>query len=154
MDGNGAGLPLHLPALPGQVAELLPVDLQGGVHGRHLPNLSPEPRQRLVHLLRGCGHRAAGEHRAGDILGVGGNAQQQLRFVGFFRVLKEFHAPGGAANEHRQHAGGHGIQGAAVADAAGTEHPPQPRRDVLARPPGGLVYNYNSVHIYVPQIKC
>ncbi len=41
-NGDGPGLALHRPPLPGQVAELLAVHLQGGVHGGHLQNLPPE----------------------------------------------------------------------------------------------------------------
>ena len=37
----------------GEVAELLTVDLQGGIHGRHLQNVPPEPGQDGIQLLLG-----------------------------------------------------------------------------------------------------
>ena len=42
VDGDGSGLTLHLFSLPGQVAELLTVYLQGGIHGRNLEDFTPE----------------------------------------------------------------------------------------------------------------
>ena len=86
------------------------------------------------------------QNGAGDILGVGRKAQAQGGLIGFFGVFKKFHPPGGPAHEHRQHAGGHGVQGAAVADAAGIEHPAQPGGHILAGPVLGFIDNDDSVH--------
>ena len=146
MDGDGAGLTLHLPALPGEVTQLLAVYLQRGIHGRDLHDLPPEAFQHLGKLFLCHADLPAGKYRAGGILGVGGDAQKQLRFVGLLGVFKKLYAPGGAPHKHGQHTGSHGVQRTAVADAPGAEHPPQPRRHVLTRPPGGLVDNHNSVH--------
>ena len=63
-------------------------------------------------------------------------------------MFKKFHTPGTAAHKHRQNTGGHRVQGAAVADTAGIEHPAQPGSHILACPLLGLIYNYNSVHKY------
>ena len=146
VDGDGAGLTLHLPALPGEVTQLLAVDLQRGIHGRDLHDLPPEAFQHLGKLFLCHADLPAGKYRAGGILGIGGDAQKQLRFVGLFGVFKKLYAPGAAPHKHGQHTGSHGVQRTAVADAPGAEHPPQPRRHVLTRPPGGLVDNHNSVH--------
>ena len=61
-------------------------------------------------------------------------------------MLKEFHAAGGSAHEYRQHAGGHGVQSAAVTDPPGLKYTPQLGYHILACPVLGLVYDYNSVH--------
>ena len=61
-------------------------------------------------------------------------------------MFKKFHASGTTAHEHRQNTGGHGVQGAAVADAAGIEHPAQAGSHVLAGPLLGLIHNDNSIH--------
>ena len=66
MDGDGPGLALHFPALPGQVAELLAVDLQSGVHGGHLHDLAAEAFQHLVQCFWGEGHFLLGQDGAGD----------------------------------------------------------------------------------------
>ena len=72
MDGDGTGLPLHLLALPGQVAELLAVHLQGRVHGRHLEDLSPEGFQDFLQLFRSEVHGTLLQGLPPDILRVGG----------------------------------------------------------------------------------
>lgn len=109
MDGDGAGLTLHLPALPGEVTQLLAVDLQRGIHGRDLHDLPPEAFQHGGKLFLCHADLPAGKHRAGGILGVGGDAQKQLRFVGLLGVFKKLCAPGAAPHKHGQHAGSHGV---------------------------------------------
>lgn len=50
--------------------------------------ISPEAFQHLGKLFLCHADLPAGKHRAGGILGIGGDAQKQLRFVGLFGVFK------------------------------------------------------------------
>ena len=86
------------------------------------------------------------QHAAGGILRVGGGTQQQRRFIGLFRVFEKFHTAGGTTHKNRQNTGGHGVQRAAVTDAAGIEHAAQSGRHVLTGPFLRFIYNYDSVH--------
>ena len=75
VDGHRAGGALHLPALPGQVIELLSVDLDGGVHGGHLLDVPPELGQNGQQILRRADEGGLPDDLSGDVLGVGDNAQ-------------------------------------------------------------------------------
>ena len=146
MNGDGTGLTLHFPALAGQVVELLAVYLDGGVHGGNLENVAPEFGQDSQQVFFCQMHFALGNGLAGDVLGVGGQSEADGGLVDLLRVLEKFHAPGGTAHKDRQNAGGHGVQGAAVADAAGVEDPPQAGDHVVAGPLLGLVDDDDAVH--------
>ena len=148
VDGDGAGLPLHGFAPARQVAELLAVHLQGGIHGRDLQDVAPEGLQGGLDLFAVQRHRVSFQHRAGDVLGIGDKPGAQQGDVFLPGVLEELHPPGGSAHKHGQHPGGHGVEGAAVADPASAVHPAQPGGHILARPAPGLVDDYNSVHFF------
>ena len=81
------------------------------------------------------------QHGAGNILGVGGEAQTHRSLVGLFRVLKKFHAPGGSPHKHRQHPGGHGVQCPAMADAPFMQDTPQLGNHVKRGKILGFIYN-------------
>ena len=73
MDGDGPGLPFHFPALSCQIAQFLTAYLDGGVHGRDLPDLSPELLQRGQKLRFGDMHFFFFQHGTGDVFRIGGN---------------------------------------------------------------------------------
>ena len=58
------------------------------------------------------------QHLAGGVLGVGHKTQPQPGDILLVTGLGIGHGAGGAAHEHRQHAGGHGIQRSGVTDGA------------------------------------
>ena len=118
MEGDVPGGPLHLSALSGQLIELLSLDLDGGVHGGNLLNVPPEGLQSGLQRLQSDVHWVGLQHRAGGVLGVGDLAQAQAGQVLLFTLAGKLYRPGGPAHKHREHPGGHGVQGARVADAS------------------------------------
>src|SRR5699024_80584 len=85
-------------------------------------------------------------HSAGDVAGVGAAAQPEDRPVGLVVVQLQVHRLAGPPAEHRQYAGGHGVQGAAVPQLAGAQHPAHLGHHVKAGPAGGLVYDQDALH--------
>ena len=59
--------------------------------------------------------------------------------VFLFPFRSEFHRPGGPPHENRQNAGGHGVQGAGVADPSLPEKSPELGNHIVAGPAGGFV---------------
>ena len=145
MDGDAAGLPLDLFSLAGQLVQLLAVDFHRRIHGRNLVDLPGELGQYRFHIGPAYGDGMFLQRLAGGVLGVGDTAQTQARFIALFRRFKKLHGPGGPAHKHRQNTGGHGVQGAAVANTLLVEYAPQLGRHVLGRPSLGLVHNDNAV---------
>ena len=145
-NGHRPGLPLNFLPLSCQVAELLPIYFQGGVHGWNLQDSPPETGQHRLHGLLRQGNLPLLKYRAGDILGVRHHTGQKQSLIGLLRMLKKLHPTGGPAHKHRQHPGGHGVQGPSMTNAPGVKHPAQSGSHVLAGPAGGLIYNYNPVH--------
>ena len=91
------------------------------------------------------GHVVAGRDLPGGVEGVGLDAEHDLGLVALGKLGQIPQQAGGPADAEHQHAGGVGIEGAAVADLAGAQHPPGPGHHVVAGPPGGLVDNRNAV---------
>ena len=141
VDGDVPGRPLHLSALPGQLVELLSLDLDGGVHGGDLLNVPPEGFQGCLQRLQSdvCG--VGLQHRAGGVLGVGDLAQTQAGQVLLLPLAGELHRPGGPAHKHREHPGGHGVQSTRVADAPLAQHPPQLGAHIHTGPILGFIDN-------------
>ena len=142
---NLARLPRNF--LPGarQLVELLPADLDRGIHRRHLLLRAEKARQDSRQRLRGnvCGLLV--QHRAGDVLRVGHDAGTQRGKVGLVRVLKKFHRARRTAQKDRQDARGHGVERAAVPNAFFVENAAQLGDHILRGPSGGLVHDQNSV---------
>ena len=146
VDGDRTGLPFDFPAFSCQIAKLLPIYLEGGVHWRDLQDL---PAKTGKHFFQhGAGHERIlfRQNRAGNILCVGGDSQPQHGFIGFFCMFKKLYSPGGASYKYRQDSGGHGVQCAAVADPPGLKHTPQFCGHVLTGPALRLIYDYDSIH--------
>ena len=104
-----------------------------------------EAPQSSFHVLAAGGDGAALQRFAGDVLGVRYLAQAQTRHVFLAAVFRELHGAGGLSHEHRQDAGGHGVQGAAVAYPFFVEDAPDLGADVHAGPALGLVNDEDSV---------
>ena len=120
--GRSTSLPL-----PGQLIELLPADLDGGVHGRHLVDLPGEPRQHVLQLPP-----ASRQHRARPsstspvvswVLVV--SPSRSPATYSLSPPSAKRHRPGGLSHEHRQHAGGHGVQRSGVAHLFRFQYAPQ-----------------------------
>ena len=108
-----------------------------------------KPLQHLPHLLRRDIHGPGLQGGAGGVLSVGGETQTQTRHIFLPAVLSKCHAPGGLPHEHRQYAGGHGVQGAAVAHPFFMEDAPDLGTHVHAGPAGGFINNQDSVGHWV-----
>ena len=154
VDGDGPGLPFHLFALPGKIAELPAVDLQGGIHGGNLHDLSPEFRKNIQNILLCKPHRPLFQHRAGNVLSIGSAPEAEGCLIGLLRMLEKLHSPGGPAHKHRQNAGSHGIQSASMANAPGRKYPAQSGGHILAGPALGLVHNNDAVHGQTSSMAC
>ncbi len=109
-----------------------PVDLDRADGRGHLVDLADEAGQRradrvVVELVG----RRAGEHLTLGVVGGGGDAEPDggvVRLVGELQVAEQ---PGGPADADEQHAGGHRVERAGVADLAGAGEPPHPRDHVV-----------------------
>ena len=71
VNGHRTRLTLHRFALPRQVIELLPADLNGGKHGRNLHNIADEPAQHGTQIVHAHLHRMLLQRFAGGVLRVG-----------------------------------------------------------------------------------
>ena len=80
------------------------------------------------------------------VVGVGGEAEADGAFVGFFRGSVELREPGEIAGDERKDAGGHGIEGAEVADGAFVENAAGAVDHVVRGESGGLVDDEDGVH--------
>ena len=143
---DGTGLPLHRDALAGQLIEGLAVDLNSRVHGRRLHLGAEEPGQNSQQFLLPRRHRGRFQHGAGDVAGVGLHPQPQPGAVGLGVVELKVHGLAGPAAEHRQNAGGHGVQRTAVTQLAGAENAAQLGDDVKAGPLHWLIYDKDALH--------
>ena len=138
---NLPGLPFNLDASARQFIQLLPANLDGGIHGRHLLDVSRAFLKRGKHILARRGNRVRFQNLARDVLGVRDRAEPDSGDVFFFRGLEKFAPARGAPDENGQHAGCHRVERPAVADALFMEHAPQLRCHILAGPAVGLVHN-------------
>src|SRR5882724_10587050 len=121
-----ARLALHLDPLPGELVEALAVTVERGVHGRHLLDAADERHERGLERGRvERGHRARLEHRAREILGLGGDAQADGGHVLLVEIHQVRRQLGRFPDQDGKDAGGGGIERAAVPDAWRPEHPAQ-----------------------------
>src|SRR5439155_1153170 len=122
---------LDLHALAGQLVQPPALVVDRRVHRRHLRDAADEAAaRRLQPLAREPGHRRLGEHAAGEIVRVGGDAEADGRDVLLVLVHQIGRELGGLADEQRQDAGGGRVEGAGVADA--------PHAEPLARERDGV----------------
>ena len=149
----GRGGALHLAALPGQLIELLALDLDGGVHGGDLLDGAPEAGQDSLQLPGG--HRGGSllQHRAGGVLGVGDQTQTQPGQIFLLPLRGELNRPGGPPHKDGQYAGGHGVQGAGVPDPPLTQAAAQPGAHIHAGPVLGFVNDQDSVRHCDPSVS-
>ena len=110
----------HFLALARQLVEGLALVLGRGIGG-HFLLVQGQPVGHLgAHI--GFGHllpRGFRQHLALDVPGIGGEAQAQLAAVDLAAVGQKVRGDLGAlSQQHQQHAGSHGVQGARVADLA------------------------------------
>ena len=143
---NRARLAFHGHALTRQLIQRLTVDLDRRVHGRHLHLRADKLRQHSQQFLLSGGDGGSLQHRAGAIAGIGTCAQTQGGAVGLVVVQLQIHRLAGTAAEHRQNAGGHGVQCTAVPQLAGAQHAAQLCNHIKAGPVHGLVYDQDALH--------
>ena len=129
VDGDLLGLGRHLLSPAGQLVVLHSLDLLGGVGGRLLLDLPLEAAHGLGqrrdverrHRLR----RRLGDHLAGSVVGVGGDAEADHPFVDLGRPDQEAGEARRRAERQQQQAGGVRVEGAAMADLLLLQHPPR-----------------------------
>src|SRR3989449_3403777 len=127
-------------SLAGQLVQPPALVVDRRVHRRHLRDAADEAAaRRLQPLAREPGHRRLGEHAAGEIVRVGGDAEADGRDVFLVLVHQIGRELGGLADEQRQDAGGRRVEGAGVADAPHAEPLARERDGVERRRAGGLV---------------
>ncbi len=90
-------------------------------------------------LRFGCG-------AAFGIVGVGGEAEADRAFVGFFRGRVELRQAGEVAGHERENAGGHGVQGTEVSDRAFAKNAAGAVDHIVRGASGGLVDDEDGVH--------
>ena len=82
---------------------------------------------------------------AGGVLGIGDLTQPQTGDIFLLGVFRKFHSAGGLSHKHRQNAGGHGVQGAAVAHPLFPQNAAQLGADIHTGPVGGLINDDDAV---------
>ena len=108
------------------------VDFYGGKHGRRLVLVTHEGFYRGKNLRLGERGDGAGlKHLALGVLRVGDFAQRDRAGVFLVRAHEVLRGAGGLANKHDQHAGGHRVERAGVADAPGSQNAAQARDDIV-----------------------
>ena len=80
---NLPGLPFNLDASARQFIQLLPANLDGGIHGRHLLDVSRAFLKRGKHILARRGNRVRFQNLARDVLGVRDRAESDSGDVFF-----------------------------------------------------------------------
>ena len=145
-DGHRPGCQDRRGAGPGQPVGPRPADLDGADRGRDLLDLAGQRHRGGAHLVQG--HRTgrgAGDDLALGVAGVGRLAEPDGRQVLLLGERQVPEQPGGLPDPGDQHARGHGIEGAAVADPAGPGEAPEPGHHVVRGHPAGLVHDDQPV---------
>ncbi len=107
-----------LPARASLWAGTPPIFLRGE-DGRDLVHLAVEASGEGAEFVEGEGERLrVGGGCALGVEGVGGEAEADGAFVGFFRGGEELGEAGVLAEQQRENTGGHGVERAEVADGA------------------------------------
>ena len=141
LGGAGDGL-----AFAGEFVEGDAVDFDGGYHRRGL-HLVAEAGVHLGGDLVGGdgGGVAGGDDLAVGVLGVGFDAEAEDAFVGFVVAHDALGDFGGFAEQDDEEAGGHGVEGAAVADFGDAELAADFCDDVVGGPAGGFVHQQEAI---------
>ena len=140
VDRHRPRLQLDLLAGPHPGIGTLAVHLDGGDGGRHLLDVADEPRQLRAYVV--LAHAADVVGRDDLALGVVGGRdgpEPDGRVVGLLGEHQVAEQPGGPVDAEHEHAGGHRVEGAGVADLAGAGQPAHPGDDVVRRHARGLV---------------
>ena len=126
--------------------------------GAHAVDLDRADRRR--HLLDGAGERATpaaiassvtpeasavAQHLALGVVGDGRDAEPDRGVVGLVGEREVAEQPGGALEPEDEHAGGHRVERAGMADLAGAGEASHAGDDVVAGHPGGLVDDDQAV---------
>lgn len=80
------------------------------------------------------------------VVGVGGEAEADNAFVGFFRGDVKLGKAGERSGDERKDAGGKGIEGAEMSDGTLLKNPAHAVDHVVRGPSGGLVDYDDAVH--------
>ena len=88
-----------------------------------------------------------------SIVGVGGETEADGAFVGLFRGGVELGQAGEVAGDERKDTGGHGVEGAEVADGAFVKNAARAVNAVVRGESGGLVDDEDGVHSEIERLS-
>ena len=138
---------LHLPALAGQIVQLLAVHLDRRIHGRHLLlRTDKAPHHLLYRVFRGIAF-AGLEHFAGDILRIRAVAEREPCNVFLILRCGKICCLGRTADEYRQNTGRHRIECAAVTDPARVQNTAQLGNHIVRGKALRLVHQQDAVQV-------
>ena len=139
-DAHRAWLTFDDFAFAREFVEWYAVFFDGGDHRRHLFELAGEGIEGGVDLGSGkCGHFMGFEHFALTVLGASDAAKRHGAFVFLVLAHQQVLDLGGAADDQHEQAGGHWIEGAAMADFFRVERPAGDGHDIVRGHIGRLV---------------
>ena len=110
----------------GRGHEFVPPDLEGRVHRRRLENLAAEGLQGGENLRLVREPVRDPEGGAGDVLGVGREPQSQGRDIVLVPLGEVFARLDRPPDEHGEHPGRHGVEGAGMPGFLPAENPREP----------------------------
>lgn len=147
-DAHETRFALHLLALARQLVEGHAVDLDGGHHRRRLVEVSAERIKRSGDLvLRELRNRFLFDDLALAVLAVGGDAERQRADVFLLLGHEQVLNLGGIPDHENEHARGHGIQRATVADLFRIQAASRDCHDVVRGHVLTFVHEENSVDV-------
>ena len=138
---TGRAAQLDLLAVAHPLVGALAVDLDRRDGGRHLLDVADERRPAPRGPSPRRGRRSAtvattSPSASSVVVATPSRIGGVVRLLGQHQVAEQ---PGGPVDAEHQHAGGHRVEGAGVADLAGAGQPAHPRDDVVRGQPGRLV---------------
>ena len=143
-------LSLHFLSFPGQLIEFPAVDLQGGIHGRHLLILSEKAFACPAHFLFTDRYRTLRKHLSRGILGICLPAKQQFSYIFFCLIRQQFTELCSIAQTYRKNSGGRRIQCPRVTDFSLSADSPELCNNIVRSESGLLIYNHDTVHTACP----
>jgi len=149
LDGDLDRFQVNGQILAGELVSGHAVDLLGGNGRRHLrmgADLEVKPVAELSGIERD--RRGVAGSLALSVVSVSGEAKANDGLVDFATDGDELREAGGFADDQGQDAGGHGVQGAKVADFGGARKAPHLVHRVVRCPAGWLIQDDDPVEFH------
>ena len=145
---------LHIFPLPREVVGTPATDLDCGVGGGGLRDLSDEVREYAAQFLLGWHHgmRNALDHVAVHVPRIGCIAERNLRAVGLVRALHILHEARGTSECNGQKTRRRRVERARVPDAFLLKNTPHDVNDIMRRESRRFQYIDKAVHVLTVQL--